>query len=122
MKTTVKSWLKSDPTPDEEIKRLIDLNNALENYGFKGDYLFTLKAYEDYKIARVYPFSGGRGEQPQWVLDDFDTLALLEEQESLLKKYGSKIPMGAPGQPNAPALPTFHQMFKRNDNSQVGVE
>lgn len=122
MQATVKRWIKSNPTPEEEVQRLVELNNALENYGFKGDYLFILKAYEDYKIARVYPYAGGRGEQPQWVLDDFDMLALLEEQEWLLKKYGNNLPTGKPGQPNTPTLPTFHQMFKRKDKTQVGVE
>lgn len=122
MTDTVSRWLKSDSTPEEEIQRLVDLNKALSNYGFKGDYLFILKAYEDYKIARVYPYPGGRGEQPQWVLDDFDTLALLEEREWLKKKYGNNLPTGKPGTPNAPALPTFHQMFKRKDKTQVGVE
>lgn len=121
MQATVKRWLKSESTPEEDIQRLVDLNAALENYGFKGDYLFILKAYEDYKIARVYPYPGGRGEQPQWLLDDFDMLALLEEQEWLMKKYGNNTPIVKPGQSPAPALPTIHQMFKRKDKTQVGT-
>lgn len=121
MQTTVRQWAKSDPTPEEEVKRLVDLNNALENFGFKGDELFILKAYEDYKIARVYPYAGGRGEQPQWVLDDFDMLALLEEREWLLKKYGNILPAGVPGLTPPTNLPKFHDMFKRDDKTQVGT-
>lgn len=116
MQELAQQWAKSDPTPDEEIKRLIELNKALENFGFKGDYLFIIKSYEDYKAARVYPYNGGRGEQPQWVLDDFDTMALLEEREWLQKKYGNKVPT------NKVQPPTFHDMFKRKDKTQVGVE
>lgn len=117
MVDAVGRWLKADFKPEEEVQRYVDLNKVLENYGFNGDYLFMLKAYEDYKIARIYPYPGGRGQQPQWVLDDFDTLALLEERQYLLKKYGENL------QPNAnkEQPPAFHQMFKRKDGSQVGV-
>ncbi len=103
-------WLRVDHPPEAEVHRLAALEQALANYGFKGDHLFIRKCYEDYKRSAVYPFTGGRGEQPQWVLDDFDTLALLEEREYLRKKHGGT-PTLKPGQP---AVPTFEKLFNRS--------
>lgn len=117
MKDVVDYWLKSEHSAEQEVKRLADLETVLVDYGFKGDYLFILKAYEDYKRSSVYPYAGGRGEQPQWVLDDFGTLALLEEREYLRKKLGNAKPEQG-NTPSAP-LPRFKDLLNRKAKPTV---
>lgn len=124
MHSVVDSWLKVERTPEEDVKRLADLEAVLKDYGFKGDYLFILKAYEDHKRSSVYPYAGGRGEQPQWILDDFDTLALLEEREFLRKKIGTKppaptMPGGMPPAAPAAPLPLFKDLKNRKAQPPV---
>lgn len=114
MYKTVGNWLKVELSPEEEVTRLRELETVLANYGFKGDEFFVLKSYEDHKKSGIYPYSGGRGEQPQWVLDDFDTLSLLEEREYLRKKHGTAAQTGMATAAATPApLPKFKDMQNR---------
>lgn len=74
-------------TPEEEIDRYLYLDEYLENYGFNGDYMLVLKWYNDYQAHGVYPFGRGAWEdQPQWVLDDFNTVGLKQEHAELKRK------------------------------------
>lgn len=114
MYTLVGQWLQIERSSAEEKQRLANLEIVLKDYGFHGDHLFILKAYEDYKRSSVYPFAGGRGEQPQWVLDDFDTLSLLEEREWLRKKHGSADGgLNLQGQPPPAPLPKFRDIIRQ---------
>lgn len=71
---------KSDPET-----RLQDLRTILHNYGFHGDYRTMLRCYNDWKRSNytVWPFPGGRLQQPVWVTTDFDTLEAIEEMLEL---------------------------------------
>lgn len=113
MIATVRRWVKTETTPDEDRKRLDDLNKLLgfeyEKVGFLGNYLFVIRAYEDKKQSGQYPYPGGRGQQPQWILDDFDTCAMIEEREMLLKKLNITSPS------NAPPLPKFRLPGQRKE-------
>lgn len=100
MAADVARWL--NPTTSDagdEIDRLLALNNLLENYGFYGEYRQVIDWYHHKEKHGSYPFGRGTYEdQPAWLLLDFQTLELLQEQADLQKRHGSK---------RNPAIPKF---------------
>lgn len=102
---TIERWLQTDTTPAQDQKRLGDLNKRLgfnlEKVGFKLDYLYIIKTYEDHKKSGLYPNGQGYDFQSQALLDDFDMCALLEERAILQRKLKITPPV------NNPPLPTF---------------
>lgn len=66
------------------VKRQQELNTAIANYGLHGDLEMLLRTFDDYRRFGVYPFGRGVWEdQPSWLLEDFETLALVKEATEL---------------------------------------
>lgn len=60
-------------------------------FGIVGSFYAAARDYQDYQKSGRYPFGdGNRYSQPQWLLDNFQTLKLLEEYFALYAKYGPK--------------------------------
>lgn len=87
--------------PEAEQKRYRQLRKHLGfdrtedtyRYGLYGGVEEALTDYREWKRSGyvVYPFAGGRREQPWWVLKNFETLELLSEFYELDEKHGPKV-------------------------------
>ncbi len=92
MTAAVDRWLGvAKPTADDEINRVLELDDLLENYGFCGPFPQVLTWYNTYQQFGRYPFGNGvYGEQPAWLLEDFQTLELLQERQRLFEKHAKQ--------------------------------
>ena len=85
---------------NDDQRRLL-LRQTTANYVIYGDLEMALRLFNDWNVSNrvVWPYPGGRLNQPQWVTGNFETLEMLSELFKLEKKL-----------PRADGLPTEEEL------------